>query len=58
LHFKPARGPRLDHPTKIELVHGSLLVMKGDTQRNWVHRIPKIPQILGERINLTFRVVR
>lgn len=33
---------------------GSLLVMKGRTQDDWLHGIPKEPAA-GERINLTFR---
>ncbi|HEY2019993.1 alpha-ketoglutarate-dependent dioxygenase AlkB [Paraburkholderia sp.] len=36
---------------------GSLLVMKGDTQAEWRHRVPKEPRVSGERINLTFRWV-
>jgi alkylated DNA repair dioxygenase AlkB len=36
---------------------GSLLVMKGDTQAQWRHRVPKEPCIAGERVNLTFRWV-
>jgi alkylated DNA repair dioxygenase AlkB len=36
---------------------GSLLVMKGDTQANWRHRVPKELRVAGERINLTFRWV-
>jgi alkylated DNA repair dioxygenase AlkB len=34
---------------------GSLLVMRGDTQAEWRHRVPKEPGVSGERINLTFR---
>jgi alkylated DNA repair dioxygenase AlkB len=41
----------------LELTHGSLLVMRGRTQLDWRHRVPKAPKIEGERINLTFRVV-
>jgi len=37
------------------LSHGSLLVMRGRTQLEWVHRVPKEPDARGERINLTFR---
>ncbi|WP_179402086.1 alpha-ketoglutarate-dependent dioxygenase AlkB family protein [Burkholderia guangdongensis] len=37
------------------LTHGSLLVMRGSTQAQWQHRIPKAPAVQGERINLTFR---
>ncbi|WP_025600885.1 alpha-ketoglutarate-dependent dioxygenase AlkB family protein [Burkholderia sp. WSM2230] len=36
---------------------GSLLVMKGKTQAEWRHRVPKEPRVTGERINLTFRWV-
>jgi alkylated DNA repair dioxygenase AlkB len=36
---------------------GSLLVMKGNTQAQWRHRVPKEPRVSGERINLTFRWV-
>ncbi|SAK39006.1 2OG-Fe(II) oxygenase [Caballeronia fortuita] len=39
------------------LTHGSLLVMRGRTQREWVHRVPKEAGARGERINLTFRWV-
>jgi alkylated DNA repair dioxygenase AlkB len=35
----------------------SLLVMKGETQAEWRHRVPKEPRVAGERINLTFRWV-
>lgn len=37
------------------LAHGSLLVMKGDTQSNWQHCLPKSAKIKHPRINLTFR---
>ncbi|MDG0027577.1 alpha-ketoglutarate-dependent dioxygenase AlkB [Trinickia sp. Y13] len=40
-----------------ELTNGSLLVMRGRTQREWRHRIVKVPGLQGERINLTFRFV-
>jgi alkylated DNA repair dioxygenase AlkB len=36
---------------------GSLLVMRGATQAEWKHRVPKEPRVQGERINLTFRYV-
>ncbi|QGZ64127.1 alpha-ketoglutarate-dependent dioxygenase AlkB family protein [Paraburkholderia acidisoli] len=39
------------------LMSGSLLVMKGRTQAEWRHRVPKAPSVNGERVNLTFRVV-
>ncbi|CAN6479771.1 unnamed protein product [Victoria cruziana] len=40
------------------LKHGSLLVMKGYTQRDWLHSVPKRASALGVRINLTFRHVQ
>ncbi|MGA9420963.1 MAG: alpha-ketoglutarate-dependent dioxygenase AlkB [Rhodanobacteraceae bacterium] len=39
----------------IELAHGSLLVMAGDTQRLYQHELPKTEARIGERVNLTFR---
>ncbi len=41
----------------IELMHGSLLIMRGGTQANWLHRIPKMTRPVQERLNLTFRAV-
>jgi alkylated DNA repair dioxygenase AlkB len=42
-------------PVKLPLESGSLLVMQGDTQRNWKHGIDKEPRPCGPRVNLTFR---
>ena len=42
---------------KLPLTHGSLLLMKGSTQTHWEHQIPKTAKQVGERINLTFRVI-
>ena len=39
------------------LEHGSLLVMKGATQTNWLHRLPPTKRIFNPRINLTFRTI-
>ncbi|MBL7761444.1 MAG: alpha-ketoglutarate-dependent dioxygenase AlkB [Sediminibacterium sp.] len=36
---------------------GSLLVMKGATQDNWLHRLPPSKRISEPRINLTFRTI-
>jgi len=44
-------------PRRLTLDSGSLLVMKGDTQRNWKHEVPKERMACGPRINLTFRWV-
>lgn len=43
---------------KIILEHGSLLLMKGTTQHFWKHQIPKTKKPIGERINLTFRIIK
>ncbi len=41
----------------IVLEKGSLLVMKGTTQTNWLHRLPSTKLIKTPRINLTFRTI-
>lgn len=41
----------------LELGHGSLLLMKGDLQKYWEHRIAKSAAPMNPRINLTFRKV-
>lgn len=40
------------------LEHGSLLLMKGETQKYWLHSLPISKKIIYPRINLTFRSVR
>ena len=42
----------------IDLEDGDLLVMAGETQRFWEHRVAKDPQVRAERLNLTFRRFR
>jgi alkylated DNA repair dioxygenase AlkB len=42
---------------RIELASGSLLVMRGQTQRNFLHAVPKSSRIHAPRINLTFRMI-
>ncbi|CAK9182209.1 unnamed protein product [Ilex paraguariensis] len=39
------------------LKHGSLLLMRGYTQRDWLHSVPKRAKVETARINLTFRHV-
>jgi alkylated DNA repair dioxygenase AlkB len=39
----------------LELPHGSLLVMRGETQRHYRHALPRTAKPVGERVNLTFR---
>lgn len=47
-----------DQKLKIDLEHGSLLIMQGETQHYWKHQIPKTTRPIGERINLTFRIIK
>ncbi|WP_417872571.1 alpha-ketoglutarate-dependent dioxygenase AlkB family protein [Xanthomarina gelatinilytica] len=42
---------------KLELDHGSLLIMKGEMQHYWLHQVPKTKKTIGKRINLTFRYI-
>ena len=42
-------------PIKIELQHGSLLMMNYPTNHYWYHSLPKRKKCPGVRINMTFR---
>jgi alkylated DNA repair dioxygenase AlkB len=48
-----------DHDRKfsIRLENGSMLLMKGDLQQHWEHRIAKSTTPLKPRVNLTFRII-
>lgn len=48
-----------DHKEKfeLELKHGTFLVMRGTTQHYWQHQVPRTAIKIGERLNLTFRVI-
>jgi alkylated DNA repair dioxygenase AlkB len=46
-------GEKID----VFLEAGSLLVMKGETQTHWLHRLPPSTKIYQPRINLTFRTI-
>ncbi|WP_420601206.1 alpha-ketoglutarate-dependent dioxygenase AlkB family protein [Flagellimonas sp.] len=54
-HLRHQKNKALKH--KIVLEHGSLLLMQGATQHFWHHQLPKTNKNIGERINLTFRVI-
>jgi alkylated DNA repair dioxygenase AlkB len=56
--FQLKHKKRNDLKASVELTHGSLLIMRGATQHNWLHQIPKTSKAVPERVNLTFRVVR
>jgi alkylated DNA repair dioxygenase AlkB len=45
----------LVRPVHLRLASGSLLLMRGDTQRCWRHGIAKEIRPCGPRVNLTFR---
>jgi alkylated DNA repair dioxygenase AlkB len=45
----------LAEPIRLRLASGSLLLMKGETQRFWKHGIAKETRRCGPRVNLTFR---
>lgn len=46
---------RTKEKLSVWLEHGSLLLMQGQTQRNWLHSLPKTKKVKEPRINLTFR---
>ena len=41
----------------IDLAHGSLLIMQGDTQKHYQHSLPRTVKMVDARINLTFRKI-
>ncbi|MEQ9425378.1 MAG: alpha-ketoglutarate-dependent dioxygenase AlkB [Cyclobacteriaceae bacterium] len=41
----------------VYLENGSLLLMKGATQDNWLHRLPPTKKVRNPRVNLTFRTM-
>ncbi len=44
-------------PLSMDLAHGDVLVMGAATQDGWLHSVPKTARPVGERLNLTFRLV-
>jgi alkylated DNA repair dioxygenase AlkB len=54
--FRRRRSPGGSHESlSIDLPHGSLLRMAGQTQALYQHALPKSRKVTGPRINLTFR---
>lgn len=47
---------RIEH--SLQLAHGSLLVMSGQTQHHWQHQVAKTRKPCAPRLNLTFRLIR
>ena len=56
LHFQP-RVKHAQENVSFILPSGSLLIMRGDTQRNWKHGVHKLRRPCGPRLNLTFRQI-
>lgn len=46
-----------DKKIVIPIAHGSLVVMKGELQQFWVHKIAKTAKKINPRVNLTFRYI-
>ncbi|KAJ8032206.1 Alpha-ketoglutarate-dependent dioxygenase alkB-like 3 [Holothuria leucospilota] len=59
VHVNDEKDPFLPFGKKLKIpvTNGSLLVMGGSTQHDWLHRIPKEYHDKGPRINLTFRTI-
>jgi alkylated DNA repair dioxygenase AlkB len=56
-NFQLRHKKRKELKASVELTHGSLLIMRGGTQANWLHQIPKTAKPVEERLNLTFRAI-
>jgi alkylated DNA repair dioxygenase AlkB len=62
LSFGAERKFAFKHKQSQEIVslylqNGSLLEMKGSTQKNWLHRLPPTKLESNPRVNLTFRTI-
>jgi len=55
-YFRHKRNEELK--ARVELSHGSYLLMQGPTQHHWQHQIAKTTRSCGPRINLTFRSIK
>jgi alkylated DNA repair dioxygenase AlkB len=55
--FQLKHKTRKELKATVELTHGSLLIMHGETQANWLHQVPKTARAVEERRSLTFRRV-
>ncbi len=55
-HLKARHRKELE-TIRLDLPHGSLLLMGGALQHHWLHQISKTKKMMGARINLTFRWV-
>ncbi|KAL6230362.1 hypothetical protein BDW75DRAFT_73906 [Aspergillus navahoensis] len=58
MRHKPSQAPGVgNQPLKFSLASGDMVVMRGETQSNWLHSIPKRKggETQKGRINITFR---
>lgn len=55
--LRPGRAGLAHAPFGLDLPGGSLLLMRGPTQRHWQHALPKTSRPVAPRLNLTFRLV-
>jgi alkylated DNA repair dioxygenase AlkB len=55
--FQMKHKRRKELKASVELTHGSLLIMRGGTQADWLHQVRKTSRPVEERLNLTFRAV-
>jgi alkylated DNA repair dioxygenase AlkB len=44
-------------PLELALGAGDVVIMRGDLQHTHVHKVPREPDVLAPRINLTFRAI-
>ena len=56
--FQFRRKDNPEEKVSLNLPHGSLLLMSGQCQHDWVHQLPKRRGVKQPRINLTFRFIR
>jgi alkylated DNA repair dioxygenase AlkB len=52
-HYRQIDMPKLE----LRPEHGSLLLMRGSTQKFWRHCVPKTRKAVAPRVNLTFRLI-
>lgn len=56
--FFDLKHKNLGTQLKLGLGHGSLLLMTGQCQQYWQHRVPKMAAATEGRVNLTFREIK
>jgi alkylated DNA repair dioxygenase AlkB len=62
LSLGATRTFRIKHNTSREVLsfpvaNGTLIIMAGTMQQFWKHEVPKTKEVVGERINLTYRKI-